>query len=120
LVPITQLQSYNPIPMRRPFAVFVLVEFFFVGLFFYSDFKEFLWMHPWWHSFLVLLPGIAAPVLATLDLHHSAEVNHLRAALVEAQFEANDQRQEMAKALAKIGELQAELDKKRNDSPGPP
>ena len=65
-----------------------------------SAVKDFLWIHPWWHSFLVAVPAIALPILASFELRHSGEANTLRA-------EAN--------ALEdQLGTLSAELDAERN------
>lgn len=47
----------------------------------HSDVKNFLWTHPWWHSFLVGLPTVAMPFLAYFELRHSGEANRLRSEL---------------------------------------
>jgi hypothetical protein len=66
----------------------------------HSDIKDFLWTHPWWHSFLVAVPAIALPILAYFELRHSGEANALR-------NEANILRRRNA-------DLAADLDSERN------
>jgi hypothetical protein len=90
--------------MKRAFAIAAVVELLFVLLLFYSDIKDFIWTHTWWHSFLVAIPTIAVPILAALELQHSGEANTLRA-------KANDLQAENAS-------LAAELDAERNNQLG--
>ena len=61
--------------MRRVVAIAVIAECCIVALLLFTDIKDFIWTHPWWHSFLVAIPGIAAPILAYLELQHSGEAN---------------------------------------------
>ncbi|MGB6874476.1 MAG: hypothetical protein WBD87_00445 [Candidatus Acidiferrales bacterium] len=86
--------------MKRAFVIVVVVDLFFVLALLHSAIKDFLWAHPWWHSFLVAVPAIALPVLAYFELRHSGEANTLRS-------EANNLRRQ-------IGSLTAELDAERN------
>jgi hypothetical protein len=65
--------------MKRVFAIAVLADFSLVLLLLHSHIKDFLWTHPWWHSFIVAIPGIAAPILAFMDMRDSAKANQLRA-----------------------------------------
>jgi uncharacterized membrane-anchored protein YhcB (DUF1043 family) len=119
---------YNVAIMRRVFAIFVLVELLFALGLLHSQIKDFLWTHPWWHSFLVLIPTIAVPILAILELRHSAEANELRTQANtqrneanRLRGEANDMREEQTKHIARISELQAELNTlqaERNQSLG--
>jgi len=81
--------------MKRAFAISVVAELSIALLLLHSDIKDFLWTHPWWHSFLVLVPTISVPILAALELVHSREANRLRA--------------DLGKRVARIGELQTEL-----------
>lgn len=121
--------------MRRVFAIFVLVELLFAVVLLHAEIRDFLWTHPWWHSFLVLVPTIAVLILAVLELRHSAEANDLRSQAntqrdeanrlradgVRLQGEANDLRGEQTKHIARIGEMQEELNKlqaERNQSLG--
>ena len=75
-----------------------------------SAVKDFLWTHPWWHSFLVAVPAIALPILASFELRHSGEANTLRA-------EANRLRAEANALEDQLGTLSAELDAERNKPP---
>jgi hypothetical protein len=101
--------------MRRIFAYAVLADLVIAALVLYNQIKEFIWTHPWWHSVLVAIPGIAAPILAWFELQHSREANELRTEANSHRIrantleqEANGLRAEQARSLAKIGEVQAE------------
>jgi hypothetical protein len=72
-----------------------------------SSIKDFLWTHPWWHSFLVAVPAIALPILAYFELRHSGEANTLR-------NQANDLRAEAINLQGQIATLSADLDAERN------
>jgi hypothetical protein len=99
------------VAMKRAFAVAVVAELLITILLLHSQIKDFLWTHPWWHSFLVLIPTIAVPILATLELLHSREANRLRAEGVRLQREANSLRDEQKNSIAHIAEMQGELNK---------
>src|SRR5947207_4076835 len=94
--------------MRRPLAIAAVLGTIFVPLRLWSDIKDFLWTHPWWHSFLVAVPAIASVILACLELRHSGEANTLRA-------EANRLRAEANELQNQIGELTARLAIERNE-----
>ena len=47
-------------------------------LLFYSDVVKILAARPWWEDFIVALATVAVPILAFLELHHSAEANEQR------------------------------------------
>jgi hypothetical protein len=101
--------------MRRVIAIAVIAEFCIVVLLLYNDIKTFIWTHPWWHSFLVAIPGIVAPMLAWFELQHSREANELRSEANNHRIrantleqEANGLRAEQARSLTKISEVQAE------------
>ena len=79
----------------------------FVLIVLHSDIKDFLWTHPWWHSFLVALPTIALPILAYFESRHSGEANTLR-------IEANGLRAEANVLQGRIANLTTELDAERN------
>jgi hypothetical protein len=93
--------------MKRVFAIAAVTAWVFVLVLLRSAIKDFLWTHPWWHSFVVGLPTIALPILAYLELRHSAKANALRA-------EANGLRAEANALQDQIGTLRAELDAERN------
>lgn len=86
--------------MKRVFAIAAVTELVIVVVLFHSDIKDFLWTHPWWHSFLVAIPEIALAILAGFELSHSGEANKLRT-------EAN-------RLQDRIASLTAELDDERN------
>jgi hypothetical protein len=93
--------------MRRAVAIAAIIGWA-LGLFLLlPDIKNFLLMHPLWHSLLAAVPGIAVPVLAWFELLHSAEANALRA-------DANRLRSEQNDLQNQIGELTAELAAERN------
>jgi len=107
--------------MRRVFAIAVIAAFCFAVLFLYNDIKDFIWTHPWWHSFLIAIPGIAAPILAFLELGHSREANELRTEANNLRARANTLLEEQRKSVVRIAELQRdnadltrELDAERN------
>jgi hypothetical protein len=94
--------------MKRAFAIFAVAELTVVAVLWHPEIKDFLWVHPWWHSFLVSLPAIAVPVLAAFELRHSAEANLLRASANDLRAKANVLRDQNAK-------LAAQLDAERNE-----
>jgi len=75
--------------MKRVFAIAAVTAWVFVLVLLRSAIKDFLWTHPWWHSFVVGLPTIALPILAYLELRHSAKANALRAEANGLRAEAN-------------------------------
>src|SRR5216684_280510 len=93
--------------MKRVFAIAAVAVWVFAFVLLRSAIKDFLWTHPWWHSFLVAVPIIALPVLAYFELRHSSEANTLRA-------ESNRLRAEANALQDQIGTLSAELDAERN------
>lgn len=100
--------------MKRVLAIAVIAEFCIVALLLYSDIKDFLWTHPWWHSLLVAIPGIAAPILAYLELCHSGEANELRTEANNHRTRANTLQEEQNKSFQQIADLKKELDAERN------
>jgi hypothetical protein len=93
--------------MRRSVVIAAVIGWTLALILFWPDIKDFLWTHPWWHSFLVAIPEIALPVLAWFELRHSREANTFRA-------EANRLRSEQNDLQNQIGELTAELAAERN------
>jgi hypothetical protein len=91
----------------RAFAIAVVLEMAFVAVLLHSAIKDFLWTHPWWHSFLVAVPVIAVPILAYFELRHSGEANALRG-------DANRLRAEANALQSQVGDLNAELAAERN------
>jgi hypothetical protein len=95
--------------MKRVFAILAVVELVFVVVLSHSAIKDFLWTHPWWHSFLASLPAIALVVLAYLELRHSAEVNGLLKEANKFRDEANEQRREANAERARANEALARI-----------
>ncbi len=95
--------------MRRAIAIAVIAEFCIAALLLLNDIKDFLWTHPWWHSLLVAIPGIAAPILAWFELRHSTEANELRSEANNHRIRANDLQIEQNKSVEQIAELQGEI-----------
>jgi hypothetical protein len=89
--------------MKRVFAVAAVIGLVLALAVLHSTIKNFLWTHPWWHSFLVAVPTIALPILAYFELYHSGEANALRAKANSLQTEANG-------LQVRIADLSAELD----------
>jgi hypothetical protein len=107
--------------MRRVFAIAVIAEVCIVAILLNNEIKDFLFVHPWWQSFLAAIPGIAAPILAWFELQHSREANDLRIEANNHRMRANGLQDEQGKSVAKIAELQEkianlteELDTERN------
>jgi|ERR1700676_18200 len=93
--------------MRRAVAIVAIIGWVFALFLLLPEIKNFLLMHPLWHSLLAAVPGIAVPVLAWFALRDSAEANTLRA-------DANRLRSEQNALQNQIGELTAELAAERN------
>jgi hypothetical protein len=93
--------------MRRTVAIAAIIGWVFALFLLLPDIKNFLLTHPWWHSLLAAVPGIAVLVLAWFELRDSAEANTLRA-------DANRLRSEQNDLQNQIGELTAELAAERN------
>jgi hypothetical protein len=93
--------------MKRVFAIAAVAALVLALILLRSDIKDFLWTHPWWHSFLAAVPTLALPILAYFELRHSGEANALR-------IEANSLRAEANVLQGRIADLTAELDAERN------
>jgi len=86
--------------MRKALTIAVLVDLGIMAIFLRSDIKDFLYFHPWWHSFLVGLPTLTLPAFAYLSWIDSRKTSQLHE-------EANSLRREKNR-------LSAELDDERN------
>jgi hypothetical protein len=75
--------------MNRVLAISSVTALLILSVLLHTPIKDWLWVHPWWHSFIVLLPTIALAVFAFLDLRHSAEANILRVEANSFRGEAN-------------------------------
>ena len=79
-------------------AIAAVVDLLIVTALLEKEIKDFLWTHPWWHSFLVAIPAIAVPILAYLELRHSSEANLLHQEANRLREEANRHRNEATQA----------------------
>lgn len=88
--------------MKRAFAVASVIVLLILAVLLHSPIREFLWIHPWWHSAFVALPAIA---LAVFDSLHSREANALRSEAnrlrAELDAERNTHLQEIARNTAR-------------------
>jgi len=99
--------TYDHAPTRWAIVASLVVAWFLAVIFLYSDIGKVLAARPWWEDFIVALATVAVPILALLELRHSAEANRLRG-------EANDERRRANDLREENGRLTAELDDERN------
>jgi len=64
--------------MKSALVIAALVWSLLLALLLQTSIKDWLCTHPWWHAFLVALPGIVAGGIGLLELRHSSEANELR------------------------------------------
>jgi len=64
--------------MKRVFGIAAVVVSVVVAVLLHTRVQDWLWTHPWTHSFLVAVPTIALAVIAFLEWRHSGEANTLR------------------------------------------
>lgn len=83
--------------MKRLLVAASVAALLVLAVILHTALKSFLWIHPWFHSALVMVPSLA---LGYIELRHAGEANRLRA-------EGNSLRLRNAK-------LAAELDAERN------
>jgi hypothetical protein len=96
--------------MRRAIVIavsVVIAELCLLALFLQPAIRAFLWNEDWWHVLLVVIPGLAVPILAYLELRHSDEANTLRA-------DANRLREHANVLQEQLGIVTAERDAARN------
>jgi hypothetical protein len=66
------------------------------------------WLNSWWKSTLTLIPDIAIPVIAILELRHSAEANELRGEANQHRSQANELGEENIELQEQIAALHQE------------
>jgi hypothetical protein len=112
--------------MNRAMAIAAVVALLMLAALLHSSVKDFLWAHPWLHSFMVAVPAL---VLAGLELYHSGEANRYRAEANKERIranalgadannlraDANDLREKANDLQAQNAELAATLNKERNE-----
>src|SRR5260370_11831220 len=77
--------TYDHAPTRWAIVGSFVVAWFLAIVFLFSDIVKVLAARPWWEDFIVALATVAVPILALLELRHSADSNRL-------QGDANDDR----------------------------
>jgi len=58
--------------MKRVFVIAAVVVSVVVAVLLHTRVQDWLWTHPWTHSFLVAVPTIALAVIAFIEWRHSA------------------------------------------------
>ena len=101
------LWIYDHAPTRWVIVGVFVVAWFLAIVFLFSDIVKVLVARPWWEDFIVVLATVAVPILAYLELLHSAEANRLR-------DEANEERRKANRLTEQNAQLSAELDAERN------
>jgi len=101
------LWIYDHAPTRWVIVGVFVVAWFLAIVFLFSDIMKVLVARPWWEDFIVVLATVAVPILAYLELLHSAEANRLR-------DEANEERRKANRLTEQNAQLSAELDAERN------
>ena len=67
--------TYDHAPTRWAIVGSFAVVWFLAIVFLFSDIVKVLALRPWWQDFIVALATVAVPILALLELSHSAEAN---------------------------------------------
>lgn len=87
--------------MKRAIVIAALVWSLSLAILLQTPIKDWLWTHPWWHSFLVALPGIIAAGITLLELQHSGEANELRRQNNELRETLDTERNQQLQDIAK-------------------
>lgn len=92
--------------MKRASAIVAVSVLAFIAISLHSSIKDFLWAHPWWHSFLVAVPTL---ILGYLEWRESGEANDLRRQAIhlrgELDQERNKQLQQISRKMEKAPTL---------------
>jgi len=99
--------TYENFPTRWAIVVFFGIAWLLTIVLLFSDFARVLATRPWWEDLIVAIAGVAVPILAWLELRHSAVANTLR-------DDANRERRRANILSEENAELAAELDAERN------
>jgi hypothetical protein len=107
--------------MKRALTIAAVADLVIVSVLLHTPLKDWLWTHPWTHSFLVAVPTIALAVIAFVELRHSEkanelreEANRLRVEGINHQQEANELRERGIALSRDNAQLTKELDAERN------
>jgi len=108
------LWIYDHAPTRWVIVGVFVVAWFLAIVFLFSDIVKVLAARPWWEDLIVAVATVAVPILAFLELRHSAEANRLRGEANDERRKANDLRTEANQLREKNARLAADLDAERN------
>jgi len=106
--------TYDHAPTRWVIVGSFVVAWFLAIVFLFSDIVKVLAARPWWEDLIVAVATVAVPILAFLELRHSAEANRLRGEANDERRKANDLRTEANQLREKNARLAADLDAERN------
>jgi hypothetical protein len=67
--------------MKRALTIAAVADLIILAILLHTSLKDWLWTHPWWHSFLVAVPTIALAVIAFVELRPSVPLRRLRVKL---------------------------------------
>src|SRR5882672_9129359 len=94
-------------PTRWVIVGMFVIAWLLAVILFYTDMVKVLAARPWWEDFIAALATVAVPILALLELLHSADANRLR-------DEANEERRKANRLTEQNDQLTAELSAERN------
>jgi hypothetical protein len=106
--------TYDHAPTRWIIVGSMVTAWFLASLFLYSDVVAILSKRPWWEDLIVALATVAVPVLAALELRHSAEAIKLRGEANDERRKANELREDANELRKANAYLTAQLDAERN------
>jgi hypothetical protein len=106
--------TYDHAPTRWAIVGSLVFAWLLAGLFLYSDVVKILATRPWWEDLIVAAATVAVPILAFLELRHSAEANRLRGEANDERRRANELRAEANRLTEENVRLNAALDAERN------
>lgn len=99
---------------RKAVVITSMVAWLLAVALLYTDVVKILATRPWWEDLIVALATVAVPILAALELGHSAEANRLRGEANDERRRSNDLRTEANRLTEENARLAAELDAERN------
>ena len=100
--------TYDHAPTRWAIVGAFVIAWLLAVALLYSDIVKVLAARPWWEDLIVAVAAVAVPILAFLELRHSAEANRLRVEANGERRRANDLRADRLRLQETIGELEAE------------
>jgi len=113
-IPAVAQTSEKESSKTRWVAVFALVIWAFNLILLYPEIANFVLTRPWWHTVFGTILEISVPVLAILELRHSAEANTLRKDANAQRIEANRLHAEATALQDQNAKLIAQLAEERN------